>query len=332
MAGIRNVISVTAFYIAAFIGAGFASGQEIMSFFASYGRGGLAGIGVCAVLLVVGTALIITRSRELNAETYAELIYKKAPRLAPYLDAAYSVFALIGLAVMLAGCGELLGQSLGIPGGSLISALLIGLALRQEPDRLLDLSTLLTPVMLVLLVVPAAKTLLSSGIQVPNEGNALGIGAGILYASYNLCLSLAVLTAFHHKLPTPRQIWGAALLGSGLIVALLFTITFSFWSLHGPRESNVMPMLALSQNLGPLFEASFVAVLLAAMLSTALAHTFALVNRLTHQTTLSKKSSIVLVLGIGLGLARLGFGPLIDFGYPIIGVVGLLMFAALLRK
>lgn len=332
MSVFRNVVSVASFYAAAFIGAGFASGQEIMRFFVRYGKGGLVGIAVSFGFLVMGTVLIINRSKSQDARSYADFIYKQSPRLAPYLDIVYSMFALIGLAVMLAGCGDLVAELFAIGGGSIATALAVGMLIYQGSDRLLDTGALLTPPIAVLLILPAARTLTDTGIVLPQDGVPLGIGAALLYSSYNLCLSMAVLSAFHHKLKTNGQIWSAALLGNGIVIILLLTIALSIWSEPITDTQSNMPMLVLAERLGPLFKIGSSVMLLAAMFSTALAHAFALVNRITHQTTLGKPLSIGLVLFLGLSLSELGFGSLIEFGYPIIGVVGLLMFAVLLRR
>ena len=44
MRNIRNILSVVCGYVAAVIGAGFASGQEIISFFVKYGKYSIIGV------------------------------------------------------------------------------------------------------------------------------------------------------------------------------------------------------------------------------------------------------------------------------------------------
>lgn len=44
MRNIRNILSVVCGYVAAVIGAGFASGQEIISFFVKYGKFSIIGV------------------------------------------------------------------------------------------------------------------------------------------------------------------------------------------------------------------------------------------------------------------------------------------------
>lgn len=49
----NDEISLGFIYIGTLIGAGFASGQEIMSFFTIYGKGGLLGIIVVSVFFFI---------------------------------------------------------------------------------------------------------------------------------------------------------------------------------------------------------------------------------------------------------------------------------------
>ena len=53
MRNIRNVLSVVCGYVAAVIGAGFASGQEIISFFVKYGKYSIIGVLLSCVIFGV---------------------------------------------------------------------------------------------------------------------------------------------------------------------------------------------------------------------------------------------------------------------------------------
>ena len=46
----KNVLKLSGAYMAYLIGSGFATGQEVMQFFASYGKAGIAGIVLSAIL------------------------------------------------------------------------------------------------------------------------------------------------------------------------------------------------------------------------------------------------------------------------------------------
>ena len=53
MRNIRNILSVVCGYAAAVIGAGFASGQEIISFFVKYGKYSIIGVLLSCIIFSV---------------------------------------------------------------------------------------------------------------------------------------------------------------------------------------------------------------------------------------------------------------------------------------
>src|SRR5690554_1674785 len=94
---------VASLYIAAVIGAGFASGQEILQFFVRFGRGGILGVIVATIILSVGGGLMIEKCHEASCKNYQELLEKINHTIAPFFDLLYSLFLIIGIAIMMAG-------------------------------------------------------------------------------------------------------------------------------------------------------------------------------------------------------------------------------------
>ena len=60
MRNIRNFLSVVCGYVAAVIGAGFASGQEIISFFVKYGKYSIIGVLLSGVLFSVFASAVVS--------------------------------------------------------------------------------------------------------------------------------------------------------------------------------------------------------------------------------------------------------------------------------
>lgn len=332
MSEFRQMFRVASFYAAAFIGAGFASGQEILEFFTQYGRAGLMGVALSSSILTIGSVLILNKSKDNAVHGYSDFFRQAGGRLSPYLDMIYSLFTLAGLAVMLAGSGALISQTLGIKGGSLVTALLIAIVIRTGRHGMLDLSTVLVPIMFIVLIIPNIYQLMTVGIVIPQQSKPVGYASAVLYASYNLCYGMAVLTVLHTELTSKKQSWGVSLIGNGLVGLTLLIVVLGLWSVGMTPTQQKMPMLVLVERLHPVLARSFSVVLYLAMFTTALAHSFALTNRVSTQTTVPEGFAVLLVLALGLVFARLGFGPLVSLAYPMVGVIGLFMFGALLKK
>ena len=74
MRNIRNVLSVVCGYVAAVIGAGFASGQEIISFFVKYGKYSIIGVLLSCVIFSVFAYAVLSVCVEKNIETYSDYL------------------------------------------------------------------------------------------------------------------------------------------------------------------------------------------------------------------------------------------------------------------
>lgn len=110
------VIRVAATFAGTIIGAGFASGQEIAQFFASYGPPGLAGIVVASLLFAWLGGGLLELSHRLRATAYPQVIYHLCGRrLGLVIDLVTAVFLFVALAVMLAGAATVLRDYFGVP-------------------------------------------------------------------------------------------------------------------------------------------------------------------------------------------------------------------------
>ena len=74
MRNIRNILSVVCGYAAAVIGAGFASGQEIISFFVKYGKYSIIGVLLSCIIFSVFAYAVLSVCVEKNIETYSDYL------------------------------------------------------------------------------------------------------------------------------------------------------------------------------------------------------------------------------------------------------------------
>lgn len=139
---------MAATYIGAIVGAGFASGQEALTFFVAYGIFGIVGI----VLVTMGFAFIGALSfrvaQEARVESYKQLLeIVSGSHWARYYDIVITCFLLVGVGVMLAGAGSLVNQQWGIHPltGVLITALITGISCYRGIGGVFYLNALLVP-------------------------------------------------------------------------------------------------------------------------------------------------------------------------------------------
>lgn len=329
-----RLLAVTGLYVAGIVGAGFASGQELVVFFVSYGKAGLAGVLWSAVLLCLGTGLVLESCAKHRVTSYRGLFDSLGPAWGLVLDAIYALFLLVGISVMFSGLAAA-GRS---PVGSILlrfgAGALVFALLRDGTEDILKVSGWLAPVLVGMLCA-------FSLIQVQNwnwslhgltPGSLLrALEAGTLYGCYNLGFALAFLASSHHYLHTKRERWSLALLGGAALGISMVLLYLALANLPSSQLETPFPLAHLVRGWGILGPRVYQLLLWSAMFSTAAANSLALISRLAEQPKLSWQRASFLVLGLGLSLSHFGFAWLIKMAYPILGLAGLWLLALLLR-
>lgn len=326
-----RLLGVVGLYVAGVIGAGFASGQELTVFFVNYGRLGLGGLILAIMLLFLGVILILEHCSLYRTATYGDLFMSFGPTAARFYDGIYTFFLIVGSSVMLAGSAALGSTVLSQLFFRLVTAILVFLVLQGGVQGTLKSGTYLAPFIIALLLIIAlwGKPTVLQYREPLNKTGALE--SGILYASYNLGFSVALLASIHHLLRTRREFWFGALLGNFFLGLCMFLLYLALSELSREQLAHPFPVLYLASNLGLAGKITYRIVLWVAMYSTALANSLALVNRFSHSKKLSWTAANALVCCCSFFFSHLGFKKLIEFAYPFLGLLGLWILANLLR-
>lgn len=366
--------AVAATYMGTVVGAGFASGQEVLRFFSHFGGRGTGGVLLAAVILMAGGAGMCELGRRTRAASFGDaLLHLGGPMVGRLLDVAMAFLLFGGTVVMTAGAGSLFREHLGLA-ETLGSAVLVGLAVVTVAFGLQGVVAANRVV--VPLLVTAVLTVSLSGIVARGFGHGWrwwqpGAAAHpswavatVLYASYNLFLSLGVLAPLGASTGSARTVaLGGLLGGMGLGVAAL-AVHLAILSSLPASSALAIPMLEAAANLPPWARTGYAVILFAEIYTTAVANLFALQRRLaprargpaprarrgpasgprTSAPEVSPRAARASPGGgarwvragvlVGLGLlalvaSRLGFPRLVVTVYPLAGYLGFLVLFAL---
>lgn len=325
---------MAASYVGAIVGAGFASGQETLTFFVTYGSSGLIGILVVTLGFVAMGALNFGLAQEMRAGSYRELLETVIGyRWAKYLDAIITCFLLAGIGVMLAGAGSLVYQQWDVSPlvGVLTTALIAGTSCHLGIEGVFWLNTLLVP---GIVLATAALGLIGVGHLLPNFSQ-IGLKvlwridpsllvpnwwlAAIIYISYNSMLGIAACTSLAASLPQKRSpIWGGVAGGLALGLMLLGG-SLAVWGTGPETTQAAVPMAWIATRTHPIVGSLYGVIIWSAMLTTAATNLFAVVKRLGREPGPAVLGSL---LSLALGLSLVGFSALIELLYPIFGYLG----------
>ena len=334
------LLKIALVYAGTVIGAGFASGQELMQFFMVFGSKGLWGIGLATVLFIYLGALIMFLSTKLRTANYIELLQslmgKRAARL---MDLLTLIMLPGGLVVMLAGSGAVFAEQLGLPNwqGTMLAVLITCIVLVKGLPGILNFNLVLVPIkILVLAVVSFLAIHHQGGLPRPFpellEYKRVAANWGwssILYVSYNMVVPVALLSSLGRTVPFKTGVAGGAL--GGLILGVTAgMITLAGLSFYPAVLNCQVPVLFISRSAGFILQFVLGVLIWIAMLTTTIADAHGLASRLAPGEGLGYK-----VVGIGatllsIPLAGLNFNFLVRLLYPIFGYAGLILLLALL--
>lgn len=110
-----NVFSFAGAFVALLIGAGFATGQEIMQYFVSYGFWGIGGaIVVLLLFLYVGREFMAVGQREKFEKGNDIYLYYGGKYIGGFYDYFSVIFIFMSFFVMVSGAGSTIEQHYGI--------------------------------------------------------------------------------------------------------------------------------------------------------------------------------------------------------------------------
>src|SRR5690606_19757774 len=116
MPGRHAVLRIAGTYVGTVVGAGFASGQEILRFFTAYAGWAWAGLAVAGLLLALFAAAVMRVGAATGADSHREVMRAVGgPWLGAFSDWAITLFLFAGAGVMMAGSGAIFREQWGLP-------------------------------------------------------------------------------------------------------------------------------------------------------------------------------------------------------------------------
>ena len=335
-------IKTTALYIGSVIGAGFASGQEILQFYISYGDSGLLGILLATILFAYFGALVLLLSVKYKTSGYHDLLIHILGKHGSKIVDLLSLLMLISsLGIMFAGSGAVLTEcsvslfwsKLGI----VLTVLITVIVIIGGLNSVLIANVFLVPVKIIALIFIAVLAIIHQGgvnnclseAVFKNEIAPNWIWSSVLYVSYNMIVALAVMSSLGKKIN--KQIGLAAGITGGLILGITAgLITLAGISYYPEIIGYDIPLLYIANQLGTNFHYSFGVLIWLAITTTAISSAHGFASRLAEQNSIKYK-----VVGVGICLAvlpltQIKFSKLVKLIYPLFGYAGLVILLALL--
>jgi uncharacterized membrane protein YkvI len=331
---------VGATYIGTVVGAGFASGQEIVQFFTMFGSKGLVGIIIAGLMFCWLGTKILSISHRIAAQSYQDVVlHVCGNRLGAVFNAFISIILLGGLCVMFAGTGSISAYYLGLPfnAGVAVTVVLSIVTVNWGIRGIMLANSIIVPILIMVACAVSMLSLAHHGISadllhIPAHRNAFTpywLLSPLLYVAYNMTLALTLLAPMGGAIRNRRTLlWGGCMGGAGLgaLAFLIVVVTL----VHYPATTDVeIPMLYITRAQGLYAMAPYVLVLWAEMFTTAIASLYGFAQIANRWTGIGFPYVVCTTACIAVVGSQWGFANLVNILYPLFGYLSLVFIIAL---
>lgn len=331
---------VASTYIGTVVGAGFASGQEVLQFFGYFGARGLLAVLLAAVLFILFGNQIMQLGWRLTATSHREVIYHAGGKwVGGAVDGVITFFLLGVVVVMAAGGGAVFAENFGLPSwwGSLLMSAAAAITVLAGIGGVVAVISAIAPFLLASIFFLGISTIYQNWANLPAGLGWVAINraplpswpvSAVIYASYNLVMAVAILAPLG-PLSKPRKLWWGALgggIGLGLAAGI---IVLAILALAPGIAAYEVPLLAVARRMAPPVATLYSVILLAEVYTTAVSSLYGFAARLAGPGGARFHWLVLVSAGVGFAASRFGFSTLVGTLFPAIGMAGLVMLGAL---
>ncbi|MBB3110015.1 putative membrane protein YkvI [Paenibacillus phyllosphaerae] len=325
------VIQIAFTYMGTIVGAGFATGQEILQFFTRFGYWGAALIVVSTMMFIwLGTKMMLI-AHDVSARSYEDVNKVLFGERFGQWVSRFMLVVLFGVtAVMLAGAGSIFNEhwNISYQTGLLITLVACFLLLRKGMNAILTVNSIVVPAMLIFTVLIIIDTL-----RVPGSDRWLILSSDLsplaawtspfLYTAFNLSMSQAVLVPLGAGTKDRKAIIYGSWAG-GIGIGFMLLVGHIALSVYMPGiQQFAIPMGAIARELGSSVQWIYIFLIFSEIFTTLIANIYGLALQIVESVKLSKSMVILLILIICYLLSQIGFGPLLSTLYPLFGLISL---------
>ncbi len=324
-------IKLACVYTGVMLGAGFASGQEIIKFFTNHGINGVYGLILSGILFgLIGWAVmdsIYNRGYKSYHDMAQEFFGKQ---LGFVMEVVVLLFMIVLFSAMISAGGSLLQDVLGIDFsiGTLIICALCFFTLLFGANGVIGLNVIIAPLMALGIALICLNVVFDHPISLvismkSHTESGSWVTSSILYVSYNIITVISVLCAVGDKISSKKEALLGAVFGGIAICILgfcLFIPTIVFYDKIIGRE---IPMLGAISNMSTIIKGLYLFVLINAIFTTAVGNAYATEKWICQKTSGNNLIVKILLISFGYLFAHIGFSNFVGNFYPVFGYVGL---------
>lgn len=338
----KKSLQMASAFIGIIVGAGFASGQEILQYFTSFGLMGFVAAFVSTIAFgYLGMHLTSLGSR-MRTTSHKEVVYRISGKFFGRIVDGIIILTLFGVGVvMIAGAGSIFSQQFGLSAtlGSTIMAIAVIFTIMLNVQKVIAIIGGVTPFLAIVIVILAVYSFMTMdtsfeelhriAIEQPTTLPNWWMSA-INYVSFNIAVgaSMAIVMGGTEK-DTKIASQGGFIGGLGLGVLIMMS-HFTIFSKIDDVAGVDMPMLKIMDDIHPFLGIFMSFILFGMIYNTAVGMLFSFSARFVQMGTRKFKVFVVFVGLTAYMASFVGFTQLVRLFYPIVGYLGLFLVGAII--
>lgn len=338
----KNIIKISSAFMGIIIGAGFASGQEILQYFTSFGMKGTIGAAI-SILLFGYLGMILTKlGSRLQTDSHKEVIYKISGRYLGVLIDFILIFILFGIGiVMISGSGSIFKQQFGMPhfvGTTLMTALIL-ITILSNVDRVVKVIAMVTPFLILgvfVLFIYSIGTMDHSfaalervATKQPSATHHWLISV-INYVSLAIAMGASMTIVMGGDEPNEKIASYGGLVGGIGVGILIIMHHIAIYAKVDDIGALDMPSLGLANQISPIYGVLYSIILFGMIYNSAISMFFSFGTRFFTPKTKKYNWFVTCTLLVAFAASFFGFKQLVSFFYPLFGYLGLILIGVLI--
>lgn len=341
-----KIIIIAGAFVSFLVGAGTATGQEILQFFTSFGYLGIGAIIITMILHAWFGAYLMDIGHRLQPENSGDVYrYICGKYLGTFFEWFAQMFIFIIFVVMISGAGATLTEyyGLNIVVGRMIMASLALFTVLMGLNKMVKILGLIGPVIIGLVLLIGGTSFITNfdgflqagqiikTIDVP-KATSSWIYSGFVYAAFVVLAAVPFLSSIGKNETNRKNVILGGVLGGVSVVAAVLVINLGILSNIEIAYTKDIPTLFLADQISPIFGIFFSIVLLAGIYSTATPMLWTVADHLSKKNEKKFRIIAVIIAIIGFLGGLLPFGQLIGTIYPYTGYMGMLIFVGMFYR
>ena len=308
------------------IGAGFASGREVLEYFNFKSNTSFSGILISAFLFMLISYVIMKKANEDGISDFYTYVKSISGRASKVVYGFMLTYMFCGLFIMFAASGELIYDIslFSRLDGILLMAIVCFAVLSFDIKGIVAVNFFLVPFMICGIVYVAVVSSIFSVTDVFalsfELSGSMAVSA-LCYAAYNTITAGSVLVPLSAD-ANARTIRRAAIAG-GFVIGLLIMLVWFAQSINFDIVySSDLPMLELAAFCSKTCKRIYALVLFSAITTTAISLGFGLISEISTKTGLNKILTSAVLCFLAIPFALYGFSNAVKNIYALFGYIG----------